>query len=504
MAESELEVDANLVLSKRIKLRTIGGAIIGTDLQVFECEDPYVLIFVLLTDSGDEVRMDVFKNDLSKELKVWLEGKYIRNPAVLIPSRIEDSIMKFIKFARTPKQEDLMMWILSRCEYYPTRRNTQTQERIGAEIIFGGRPMSEQEQENFHNRLTQIKKTLVQNQYPKTSILASGLASKDDSHYHLPSEHQDEDDIDQSRRTSSKQRSQSAERLRSKSLTLEGPNKDVFQQAHEGDLGMFALTKKLLGKSQTIQTIEKQSTKGRTDSTKVVNTANFSHDHWRLYNEIVRTRKDIKNNLNERRKLIEIAKTRQLQKTGKLSTIKNTIKLEKGQNKFVKDASYELSTLKQIETNIIDDLKQQKIRITRSTQKVLWTMAPPGFANLRGKSQRGAVIGPGPLPPNATSDLKDPDIEATMKRCYWDTAGRRHYKSHGIDQEGNDESLLEQAMNAIRRLAQNISAYKLDLKAVFESFDTSGDGFLTAEEMAEAFLAMGVKLDIPTMMAIYK
>jgi len=59
-------------------------------------------------------------------------------------------------------------------------------------------------------------------------------------------------------------------------------------------------------------------------------------------------------------------------------------------------------------------------------------------------------------------------------------------------------------MDAIRRAAANITAFKLDLKSVFEQFDTSGDGFLSIMEMASAFLAMGVKLDVQTMNAIFK
>lgn len=58
-------------------------------------------------------------------------------------------------------------------------------------------------------------------------------------------------------------------------------------------------------------------------------------------------------------------------------------------------------------------------------------------------------------------------------------------------------------MDAIRKAASNIASFKLDLRQIFNQFDTSGDGFLTMDEMAEAFLAMGVRLDLPTMKAIF-
>ncbi|KAJ1436424.1 hypothetical protein B484DRAFT_325155 [Ochromonadaceae sp. CCMP2298] len=59
-------------------------------------------------------------------------------------------------------------------------------------------------------------------------------------------------------------------------------------------------------------------------------------------------------------------------------------------------------------------------------------------------------------------------------------------------------------MEAIRRAAANINAFKLDLRVVFEEFDTSGDGFLSPMEMAEAFLSMGVQLDVEATDAIFK
>ena len=49
-------------------------------------------------------------------------------------------------------------------------------------------------------------------------------------------------------------------------------------------------------------------------------------------------------------------------------------------------------------------------------------------------------------------------------------------------------SVVEQAMEVIRRTAANASAYKLDLRQVFQDFDTSGDGLLSCEEMVRNVL----------------
>jgi len=209
--------------------------------------------------------------------------------------------------------------------------------------------------------------------------------------------------------------------------------------------------------------------------------------------------------MDERRRMIEVAKARQLQAAERYRQIRENLQNQKGVGKFVNIATNELLSLQNIEADIIEDIKKQRSRAQRTTEHVRWTMAPSGFSNRRGSSQKGPVLGSGPLHPNATSSLRDPRIDQTLRKYYWDCAGRRHLRDN-IDNNNNNnnESLIETAMEAIRRVAANISSFKLDLKKVFEQFDTSGDGFISQSEMAEAFLNMGVALDIDAVNAIFK
>jgi hypothetical protein len=414
-----------------------------------------------------------------------------------------------------------------------------------AHLVFGGKTEADAEFEeeimkNGHNemesRLNEIKNSIIQNKFAKTATVAAAKYSRDDSHYLIGAE---QHGTSSNRSISTGRRPMSASQTggsRVKEFILDNDDEHTVQilrnhemqqntntggkaskPAHDNeDLGMFELTHSLLGKSKTISTMRQMKLGGREGAKAAVPTKLFTNDEWRLFNEITRTRKEIADSINQRRKMLEVAKTRQVQKTTKFATIRTALDDEKGKNQFVKEATNELSVLKKIQENIEDDISRQKIRIKRNTERIIWTMAPSGFANRRGKSMRGPVIGEGPLPPKATSDLKDPNLDKTLRTYYWDSAGRRHLRSKslsgthgnegdlGYDFASSDESLVEQAMNAIRRIASNISIYKLDLKKVFEQFDTSGDGFLSAEEMAEAFLAMGVKLDIPTMKVIFE
>ena len=69
--------------------------------------------------------------------------------------------------------------------------------------------------------------------------------------------------------------------------------------------------------------------------------------------------------------------------------------------------------------DIQDDIKRQKNRTTRSTMKVGWTMAPNGSLDRRGRSMPGPVLGSGPLPPNATTNLRNPRSDSVVKYYYW-------------------------------------------------------------------------------------
>jgi hypothetical protein len=97
-------------------LRTVDGTVLHSFLDVFESESPYVMIFIIQTATRHSIRMDVQKSDLAKELRLWLEGKTIRDASLSVPKRVEEAMQQFIKYGKTPKQEDLIMWILSRTE----------------------------------------------------------------------------------------------------------------------------------------------------------------------------------------------------------------------------------------------------------------------------------------------------------------------------------------------------------------------------------------------------
>jgi hypothetical protein len=181
--------------------------------------------------------------------------------------------------------------------------------------------------------------------------------------------------------------------------------------------------------------------------------------------------------------------------------IREKLSLNRESYNWASDASYEVITLQKIQGDIEYDIKRQRCRTARAVQHINWTMAPNGFANRRGSSMRGPLLGAGPLPPNATSRLKDPRVESVVHEYQWDVHGRRHKRAS--DDEG-ENSHVERAMKAIRTAASNASLYKLNLKHVFDEIDVSGDGNITIDEMKRAFEAMGVVLDDGTLDALFR
>jgi len=260
----EREVDTVLIIAKKLKLRSITGLLFTGFLKVYECENPYVLIVLVNTDDSTTddnnnslLRMDIHKEHLASELRLWLEGKRIRNPAVLIPLRIEDAINRFVKFGKTPLQEDLILWLLSRSEIY-----------LGdtPELVFGGKGI-----DNADTLLIDEK----HNEFLKNSLVAQSIHNNNNKQNNLNSEQYRVDDAFH----------------KSKLIELQATKGISEKRFNSQDLGMFAMTRKLLGTSVTLDMVKKSKVKGREGARQSMNTAVWSSEQYRsllLYYIILR------------------------------------------------------------------------------------------------------------------------------------------------------------------------------------------------------------------------
>jgi len=443
------------ILKKRVNIRIIGeDATISSVLHCLEYEEPYTLSMILLGHSCG--RVDVMKDQLAVELQEWLHGKSLMKPAIVVSQRLTDTMMNYIKFGKPPSQQQLFMWMLSRTEIQ--RRNDELR------LFFGGVPKSlrdNQQNENNISSTTQIEPLSTRERNNKS------LDSKSASF-----------------------------RERPKSAPQQGRRRNS-----KGAMTTFAVTQDIIGKSHALSQLPQQKVKGREGASLSYVRVDWTDDHYRLTNHIMTRRQELEAAMETRRKILETSKTRQVKSMEKFRKIRESNTRNRKNYNWAQNASYEVRTLDRINETVQEDIMRQRSRAQRAEEHIRWTMAPNGFVNRRGRYRKGIVIGPGPLPADATTALHDPRIQRATAHYYWDQHGRRHLRSAA---DIDEQSVVQRAMQAIRKAAVNASLYKLDLKAVFKEMDTSGDGFITVSEMDKAFIRMGLKLDDESLDALFR
>jgi calcium-binding protein CML len=515
--DEELEVEAVMVLRKKMKMRTVHDQIFVGKMDVYECPKPYVMIFNISTEHEHVVRMDVHKADLAREMRLWLEGKRIKSPLMVIPQRIEEVMTRFVKFGKAPLQEDLIMWAASRSELIWAPEPM---------CVFGGLPVPDpidvaKEAAAAAEAAQKIKDEhdygVLPNNFQKTVSSAKRSVGYQDDTVRMEMDNNGKRANNMEVREAFLGPDLGADP--SSSIGEYNPMKDAAGNGNHGfTAGQMAslrksreshgpanthmLTRQLLGKSQALSKLKAKKTQGRTDSTVSVVTPQLDEDHYRLGCEIQRARRDVNDAMDKRRKMIEIAKERQKHSAEHYRAIR--AKSQEDAHGWSKGAQEELLTLQKIKLDIEEDVRKQKNMVHRAQQKVMWTLAPAGYANRKGKSQPGVLIGPGPLPPQALFEQKDPLIEKTLKQYYWDSHGRRHHRANGSEyDDGDTAEIIHHALESLRNAGKTLGLHKLDLKSVFHEFDTSGDGYLSIEEMASALISLDVKLNTEAILALF-
>jgi hypothetical protein len=504
----EIEVEAVCVLSKKMKLRASSGSLFSGAVQVYESEDPFCLIFVVSTlpnSSNDgtsssnhyatsgglshSVRLDVYRDDLARELREWLDGKVVRNPAIVAPPRIEETISMFVRYGQTPSQTDLLTWILSRSEIvfgnHPrmvlggtTEFTADTDTRNYSHSSGTGRPrhtgagaggsvVSDMDNYDKINLKQDFPKTAAE--HARTGAEATKMKLRDSKKKGVtlhPDESQPETDAHSGTHSSTHANTLANSKTHTSTVSLKHSTDSLFQSKsafkHDDEMKTLSTTHQLLGRSIALDSLDRNTVKGRSTSSRTYSTKTWSGDHYRLVTDITRARHDIESQMEERRKIMQEAKARQEQSTHKYSTIRNKVSESSSLNTWVTQANHELETYHRIQADIDVEMKRQRGRSQRAIEHTRWTIAPNGFVNRRGRYTKGPYLGQGPLPADATSGLRNSKMEETTRHYYWDSAGRRHERiDHGDDHTHNP---MEIALEAIKRAAANISAFKLDLK----------------------------------------
>lgn len=299
-----IEVDANLVSSQSLILRDISNDSFHAKVNIYECAKPcYVLVFLINKEDHSSLRMDIHKHDLAAEIRRWLEGSNALTALLPSSKRLDENMMKFVKFGNPPEPNILHKWILSRSELSWTK----------AKLCFGGMALfddeeavkvedNDQDDDFIHRRLTSHLENTTKSRR-NSSFHELELGIRDQSIFEDHSLH----------------RSPETKSFRMK-------------QAIDVDTSSYDLTRKLLGRSHALEMLKKNrrmTSKQRVDAVTSTSIGSLSTEQYVLGADIEKTRKEIAEAIEIRRRAIEVFKVRQQQTAAKYNAVRESIKLSK-------------------------------------------------------------------------------------------------------------------------------------------------------------------------------
>ena len=244
------QMDQEPIFRKKLRLFDDSGREFVALVQAVEYENPYALSVMLMSEDC-YARVDVSKADISLQLQLWMEGSHLPNPALFASPQLEEKMNNFIKFGRLPKQSSLVLWILTQCVVRWSPDN--------AAIIFGTEKIVRDEEPE-----------MPMNPFSSTAEAASDSVSK--------------------------------------------PNRPSYNRSGEdGDItNTYSITRELLGKSNALQNLKEVGVKGRSDADGHYDRKEWTNDHYRLVGDINKNRQLVEDDMEERRRLLEISKIRQV------------------------------------------------------------------------------------------------------------------------------------------------------------------------------------------------
>lgn len=222
--------------------------------------------------------MDVTRDDLALELRLWLGGKIVEHSCLPVTVRIEEGVSRFVKFGKAPLQSDLILWLLSRSQL----NISEIDNSIHAELIFGG------EREKITEKLKSTgNMATVPNTYAKTVRAAS---------------------LHETFNRTEKERVLDSMLERSHSITddllyLNDKHSTARSSGYVDDLGMYEATHQILGRSAALSLATQDRIKGRPDAKPVVNTLHMSATNAQLVADLKTARKKIEQSMDIRRQV---------------------------------------------------------------------------------------------------------------------------------------------------------------------------------------------------------
>lgn len=291
-----------------------------SQISAYEIESPYTLIISgsirVQENLYDEdfqtltFRMDVTRDDIIRELRKWLDGAAIENPCCSPSKNIENSMMKYVKLGNIPTREVLVLWILSRSEL------TKGFQPSAAMCFFGGKLKMDEKDDGedldayydpTERHLNPFSRTVDAALTSSPQRRSVNFGKRSDESFEPALKLSDSIDI-------------SANRTK-RPISAPAPRYGSSRDSHKG-YNSYETARKMLGKSQALAGLKEAKVKGRSEAAAVISKANLTEDHYRLGAMIERSRKFAEQDMENRRKIIEIAKARQKQAVERYTRLK--------------------------------------------------------------------------------------------------------------------------------------------------------------------------------------
>eukprot|EP00752_Nemacystus_decipiens_P004687 g4275.t1 len=151
--------------------------------------------------------------------------------------------------------------------------------------------------------------------------------------------------------------------------------------------------------------------------------------------------------------------------------------------------------------------QKRRVAAARASNQVARCKQP--FRERRGRSQKGAFIGPS-VPP--TDVLEPPSQQRTeaaaMRDIYWDEHGRRYSRRGGAGNGSDDQNRTSGEVGVALEIVRNVAGACLeegtDFGQPFREIDANGDGRLTLAELGAALRRSGARLSLSQITALFR
>jgi hypothetical protein len=274
-------------------------------VQAVEYQDPYSLSILILS-SDCYIRMDVAKADLSVQLQRWIEGDSVSTGALIASARLEETMEAFVKYGRPPPPSSLIMWILSRTVIF------WSTDGGGGQMMFGGG--------------TGTGSGLRSGSAASADYDYEDLDATDPPPYYSGGEEQRQRGEGEERDSAHNpyQHTVDAAVASSSRGGVDGAGVGMNTQTrpksapharkseHNDFSNTFQVTRNLLGNSNALKKLETKTVTARSSAATGFATANFTSDHYRLVSDIRKNRNIVEDDMEARRRMLEISNIRQV------------------------------------------------------------------------------------------------------------------------------------------------------------------------------------------------